>query len=116
MIEDIDSIKEKLNTHNQRINNNEDDINRLKNMADLRVTGIPYIQNENLMETFEKIAAVLNYDTSASINKPMIERVPIKDKITKAMIPSNTIILHFATQAHKQMFYTRCIQQIPAKH
>lgn len=112
---DINSICEHINSHGHRFNNVEDDFNRLRHSADLRLTGLPYNENENLLEVFEKIAATLNYDTTASVNIPLIERIPIRIKLINIMIPSHTIIFHFSTQAHKQIFYTRYLEKLPAK-
>lgn len=115
LVNDIDTIKEQLKSHSLRFDNTTDDLNRIKYIADLRMTGLPYSQNENLMDKFMIIATALKYDTTVSVNVPLIERVPMRNKVTNTMIPSHTIILHFATQAHKQMFYSRYIEQIPLK-
>lgn len=52
--DNVMAIIERLDSHVQRLDNNKDDINRLRYANDLRVTGIPFAQNENLFEIFCK--------------------------------------------------------------
>lgn len=49
---EITALKGQITEHAQRLNNNDDDINRLKLIADLRIIGVQFKQNENLVELF----------------------------------------------------------------
>lgn len=59
---DISDIKKQLNEHEQRFENTDDDFERLKLNQDLRVTGIAYKDNENLIELFKKIAGEIGFN------------------------------------------------------
>lgn len=97
------------------MDNTEDDINRLKLAADLRLIGFPCVQNENLFESFTKIAAIIGYDTSLHISVPMIERVPIRNRLTGLFTPSATILLHLTSVQVKQYFYSLYLGKMPIK-
>lgn len=112
---DIESLKQHVTEHKQRLDNNEDDINRLKLSADLRMNGIPFKQGENLIELFYKIATAIGYDSSTSPNVPFIKRIPIHNKVTGSMIDSSIISLHFPSIQHKQSFYSYYLKKMPLK-
>lgn len=112
---DIDTLKQHMNEHKQRLDNNEDDINRLKLSADLRLNGIPFNQGENLIELFRVIATAIGYDTSISNNMPLMKRMPVRNKITGTMIESSIITLHFSSVQHKQHFYSLYLSKMPLK-
>lgn len=110
---EIETLKEHVTKQNHRIDNSEDDINRLKISADLKVIGIPFKQNENLTELFHKIAAAIGYDISIGPNVPLMKRIPIRNKTTGIMFESHTISLHFISIQHKQMFYSLYLNKMP---
>lgn len=49
---------------------------------------------------------LLNYDSAASSNLPILKRIPVRDKITGIMVESSIIVLHFASSHHKKHFYS----------
>lgn len=112
---DVESLKEQVAEHTQRLNNNEDDINRLKLSADLRLNGIPFSKDENLAQLFNTIAAEIGYDTTTNSNVPLLKRIPIRNKITGSMVESPIISLHFASPHHKQQFYSTYLSKMPLK-
>lgn len=112
---EIESLKQHVTEHNQRLDNNDDDINRLKLSADLRMNGIPFVQGENLAELFQKIAATIGYDSSNNSNVPLIKRIPVRDKVSGNMIDSSIISFHFSSIQHKQFFYSLYLNKMPLK-
>lgn len=112
---DITAINDTLASHSQRLDNTEDDINRLRYANDLRLTGIPYVQNENLVEIFSKLASIINYDCSSTACIPILERLPTRNRATGIMIASPTILLHFTSTQQKQWFYSLYLNKMPLK-
>lgn len=110
---DVGEIKIQLSEHLIRIENTEDDIERLKIANDLRVSGIPVKDNENLLDSFRSIASEIGFDVGAQPNPTSIERIPILNKVTGAIIPSNTIMIHFVTTRCKQQFYSFYLNKMP---
>lgn len=112
---DIDTLKQHVSEHKQRLDINDDDINRLKLNADLRLNGIPFNQGENLVELFHKIAAAIGYDSKNSNNVPLMKRIPVRNKVTGIMIDSSIISLCFSSHHHKQVFYSLYLNKMPLK-
>lgn len=112
---DVDSIKNHIAKHTERMDNNEDDINRLKLIADLKLIGVPFKQNENLFETFNKIAAAIGYNSSLGANMPFVKRILMRNKATGTMIESHVISLHFTSIQHKNHFYSLYLKHMPLK-
>lgn len=110
---DISEIKKQLNEHEQRFENTDDDFERLKLSQDLRVIGIAFKDNENLIELFNKIASKIGFNIEQCSTVPSLERIPVRNKTTKQMIPSNTILIHFAIQRQKQLFYSCYLNKMP---
>lgn len=61
---DIQHVHTIFTQQEQRILNNENDIQRLQRGSDLRIVGFPVKENENLMGIFEQIAKEIGYDTT----------------------------------------------------
>lgn len=112
---EIDSLKNHMANHKQRLDDSDDDINRLKLSADLRVNGFAFNKEENLSNLFLKMAALIDYDCSNVANIPFIRRIPIRDKTTSIMIESNTITFHFMSSQQKQHFYSLYRNKMPLK-
>lgn len=110
---EFDNINAQLSEHTQRIENNEDDIQRVKLLGDLRVTGFPAKENENLREIFDKIAKEIGYKINADTVIPTIQRIPIKNRATGVTVASATIMLHFASPRQKQVFYSHYLGKMP---
>lgn len=110
----ITSFDTRLSAHEMRLDNNEDDINRLRYASDLRLNGISFTQNENLVQIFHTLSSIIGYD---SVNNaiPLLERLPSRNKTTGIMISSPTILMHFSTIQHKQWFYSLYLSKMPVK-
>lgn len=113
--ENISSIHGRLNSHEQRLANSEDDINRLKYACDLRLTGIPHSQNENLVSIFNTLSSIIGFDCSNNAAIPFIERIPFRHKTTGIMTASPTILFHFTSIQFKQWFYSLYLNKMPLK-
>lgn len=99
----------------QRINNTEDDIQRVRLNLDLKVTGLVYKNDENLNELFLKLSSEIDFNPNSMACTPTLDRIPIKNKTTGQMMSSNIIIIHFAILKHKQLFYSKYISKMPLK-
>lgn len=73
-------IQTQIVGNTQRIENNEDDIERLKRSQDLRLAGIPPIDKENLLDYINLIAAEIGCATFTPFNAPPIERIQSSTK------------------------------------
>lgn len=107
--------KEQFSHQSQRLDDTEDDIERIRRSYDLRVTGFPAKENENLMELFKAIATEIGYVTDSQLCMPSIERIPVKNKTTGAMIKSSTMLMHFTSLKQKQSFYSHYLYKMPLK-
>lgn len=110
---ELSSLKSEIIKHDQRINNNTDDIDRIQLLNQLRVTGVPSSENEDLKLVFDKIAIEIGYDNNDPNGIPLIRRIPLrKNGLT---IGSNTIILYFVAQHFKDKFYSLYLHKAPLK-
>lgn len=66
---DTKALKAHITEHTRRLNNNEDDINRLKLSVNLKTNGIPFKQSENLVQQFHNIASI--YSTTIAQQVPI---------------------------------------------
>lgn len=112
---DISELKTHLSLHEHRINNTEDDIQRLKRSLDLRIVGFPTKENENLVTIFEKISNEIGYASHSSAVIPSIERMMTRNRTTNQMVSTNTIMIHFPMLTQKQTFYSHYLNKIPFK-
>lgn len=110
---EMTEIKAQLSENTQRIENTEDDIQRLKRSQDLRLTGFPPKENENLLEYLKQIAKEIAYDSFSETHVLLMERIPVKNKTTGQMMQSNTIIIQFTALRHKQQFYIHYLNKMP---
>lgn len=110
---EFDNIKLQLSEHTQRIENNEDDIQRVKLFGDLRITGFPAKDGEILREIFDKIAKEIGYNVTADTTIPTIQRITSKYKANGVAVPSTVIMFHFASPRQKQVFYSHYLGKMP---
>lgn len=111
--DDINGIKLQLNEHNHRLDNTEDDIQRMKLSQDLRLTGFAYKENEKLLDLFYQIANLIEFATDEKSVAPTLERWQFKNGTTGQFMPSATILIHFAVSRQKEMFYSRYLNKMP---
>lgn len=112
---EMNTVKEQVFSHTQRLDDTEDDIQRLKRSQDLRLTGFPVKDNENLVEIFTSIAKEIGYDTNTQLTVPSLERIPFKNRTTGEMFQSPIIMMHFMSTKHKQSFYSYYLNKMPLK-
>lgn len=112
---DIDSVKLQLNKHADRLDNTEDDIQRVQLSQDVRIVGFAVKENENLCEIFRKVADEIGFACGENTIMPAIERMSTKNHTTGQMVPSPTIIIHFASLRQKQLFYSLYLNKMPLK-
>lgn len=110
---DIDSMSSTLKNHADRIDNTEDDIQRVQLSQDLRLIGFAVKENENLVDIFRIVAEEIGCPISANANMPTIERIPMKNHATGQMMLSPTILIHFASSRQKQSFYSAYLNKMP---
>lgn len=106
-------IRTQIVGNTQRIENTEDDIQRLTRSQDLRLIGIPPIENENLLDYVNIIATEIGCATFTSFNAPPMERILLINRSTKQATPSNTILIHFIIPRQKQIFYSHYLNKMP---
>lgn len=109
----IASISSNLQSHSQRLDNVEDDIQRVRLCQDLRLTGVSPTENENILEIFRKVATEIGFVIDNNTMMPTLERKQFKNKTTNQLMPSHTIIIHFATASQKQSFYSLYLHKMP---
>lgn len=108
---DIDAMNEMLKNHANRLDNNDDDIQRVQLSQDVRLIGFAVKDNENLNEIFRKVATEIGFAIGDTM--PGIERMPMKNHVTGQMMLSPTIIIHFNSLRQKQSFYSMYLNKMP---
>lgn len=111
--DDIGGIKSQLNHHMKRIENTEDDIQRMQLNQDLRLIGFAFKEQENLLEIFNQIANEIGFVMNMGAGTPILERLNVRNKTTNQIMPSPTILIHFAVKHHKQTFYSFYLNKMP---
>lgn len=108
---EVTTIKNHIAAHTDRLTNTENDIERMKYINDLRLTG--FAQAEDLYGLFNAIAQHIGYDINNNANIPIMNRIPQRDKQTGTIGFSSTIIMHFPSTQHKKIFYSKYLAKIP---
>lgn len=107
------AFKNQLNEHSMRIDNTQDEIERLKRSLDLRLTGFPPKDGENLSDYIVQIASETGFNFFTQANFPLIDRIIFRDKKTGQITQTNTIMIHFAQLKLKQAFYSHYLSKMP---
>lgn len=110
---DINSMDLSLKQHANRLDNNEDDIQRVQLSQDVRLVGFAVKENEDLVQIFRKIADHIGFATGNNVGVPTIERMSTKNHATGQIMPSPTIIIHFSSLRQKQLFYSLYLNKMP---
>lgn len=113
IVNEIDSMNSTLKHHADRLDNTEDDMQRVQLSQDVRLIGFAVKENENLLDIFRKIADEIGFALGENVLMPILERMPTKNQTTGQMIPSPTIIIHFASVRQKQLFYSLYLNKMP---
>lgn len=109
----ISSINERLNSHEQRLDNNEDDINRLRYANDLRLTGIPHVQNENLVQIYQTLSAICENLTkkNATIFK-LAQNMRSDKRIAQVFTMDGLVKIKFVKGINQRIFTIRSIAEL----
>lgn len=109
----ISLIETKLTTHDERLDNNEDDIERITLLNQLRIVGLPFSENENLIDFFIKLSNAIGYSMESPSSIPSLRRIPSrKNGIATG---TNTILVYFIAQHYKDSFYSAYLRKLPLK-
>lgn len=111
----VDEINDTVSTLDERVTHIEKDYERVVRLNELKLSGIPVTENENLLEIFTKIAEITGYDTSNTSNIPSMSRQIVKNKATNELNHSTTIILKFIAVHLKDTFYSLYLRLLPRK-
>lgn len=95
IVNDIDNMNLTLQKHADRIDNSEDDIQRVQLSQDVRLIGFAVKENEDLAAIFRKIADHIGFAFGSNIVMPTIERLPAKNHATGQIIPLSFISTHY---------------------
>lgn len=83
-----------------------DSVDRLYKACDLRIVGVPYSDNEKLIEVFSKIAVLVKYDLSKPLAIPVLFRLKLKAGVSASRLTQHpTIIAKFSVQQYKNAFF-----------
>lgn len=103
--EELVDVKKQLSQFSERIDN-DDDFQRTQRNHDLRITGFPFKENENLVAIFTQIATAIGFNMGPHTVMPEIERMLLFNKTVNTKE-------HFAILRHKQQFYTLYMGKMP---
>lgn len=127
MEEKIDQVTKQFNNELTSIRKNvsesmnaveptkNDDFDRLLIINDLKIVGIPYKDDENLLEIFMKIASFIGYDTSSPLAIPSFRRIISRSRIAGQLIYTKVIVCKFIAQHIKENFYGSYLNSIKSK-
>lgn len=87
----------------------------LARINELKLMGIPLSDNENLTELFSKIANIIGYDITNTLNIPSMTRAMIRSKTSGEFVPSQIIIMKFIATHIKENFYSLYLRLLPKK-
>lgn len=110
---EVNVMKQQMHIHTQRLDNTEDDVQRVQLSQDLRLVGFAFKENENLNNLFLKIAAEIGFAIDTNTPMPTLERMHIRNRSTGQFMLSQTIIIHFAVRRQKQLFYSHYLNKMP---
>lgn len=96
----------------ERVSNTENELTRLSKLNELRINGITYSQGENLQLHFNSIAQLIGFDVSIPTHIPSLTRTYVRNKSTKLMQPSTTILAKFVAKHIRDEFYSAYLNKI----
>lgn len=111
----VNEISNSISNLEARVEHVEKDHERFSRMNELKLIGVPFIENENLSITFIKLAELLGYDASNTINIPSISRTIKRNKITNEITHTKIIIMKFIALHMKETFFSLYLQLLSKK-
>lgn len=108
----LTTIQSDVSSCIEKISNTENEIARLSKLNELRINGIPYSNEENIHQHFNAIAQLIGFDSSIPTHIPSLTRTYSRNKTTKQMQPSTTIIAKFVAKHIRDEFYSAYLGKI----
>lgn len=115
MSNQIHSIKNDVGNCINQMHTTTDDFHRITKLNELRINGIPFDKDENLLNIYTEIAKSIEFDPNMPLHLPTLMRTYRRDLTTKLMLPSSTIIVKFVAKQIRDMFYSCYLKKIANK-
>lgn len=109
----IETMNSTLKQHTYRLDNNDDDMQRIQLSQDVRLVGFAVEDNEDLVGIFRNLANHIGYSAGDNIGLPLIERITRKNRATGQIMPTPTLLIHFNSLRQKQIFYSLYLNKMP---
>lgn len=103
--QNVKSICASINEVRCELSATNEYVSRFEKSSELIVSGIPYVNEENLKNTFLSIATTLGYTIAPSVDLKRMARAPIKPG------ESPSIVCQFALRSERDSFYRRYLGQ-----
>lgn len=101
----MNALKSDVEKCMERTMNDNDDFQRMAKSNELKISGIAYINNENLNEIFKAIAELVNFDVTVTGNVPKLTRIVKRCPATNESTPTTIIIVKFIANHIRNDFY-----------
>lgn len=109
---ELNTINKEIIICKEAIKSNENDVDRMLLMNNLKITGIPHTENENLNELFLKIASIIKYDVNQQTNIPLLRRIMSKNITAGHITFTSIIIAQFIAPHIRDAFYSKYIANL----
>lgn len=113
-VNEIASLRSSVDKCSNQSDNSDDDYVRMTKMNSLKLSGLAHSTNENLHETFTKIAQLISFDVNCPTNVPELLRLTKRTR-TNDLIPIPTIIMKFVAKHIRDKFYGLYLSRLPGK-
>lgn len=94
---------------------NDDDMQRMLKLCELKINGIAYKSDEKLNDIFGEIAKLVQFDLTNGNNCPTLTRIYKYNRTTKASMPTPIVIVKFVANHIREDFYRLYLNKIAAK-
>lgn len=112
---EINTVKKSVDSCEVRMNKNEDDVNRVMKLNELKIKGVPYSVDENLDVIFASISNYIGYDLSKPNNIPNLMRIQNKKVDANGLIQNPTVIVKFIAKHIRDSFYSLYLAKVSGK-
>lgn len=112
---ELNELKTNVDKCMEHVNGSDDDLRRISQLNELKISGIEHKNDENLNEIFNSIAWLVNFDLSVANNVPTVTRILKRDTATNTTKPTKVIIVKFVANHIRESFYTLYLNKIAAK-
>lgn len=112
----INEIQAKVTQCIEQKNDTDDDfLKRLTKLNELKISGIAYRNNENLVEIFSEIAKLVQFNLNNLNNVPSLIRTYKWNKTTNTNTPTSIVIVKFIATHIRNDFYRLYLNKIATK-